>query len=310
VPEAAAPAALGLRLLGDLPARVIGEGRPAPRRAVAVRHVADGLAPPDPASRRLGATWDDRGEPFLTVDRTPEGALRLAAPGYGAQEVAPDGRTITVAPAPEHAWRTARLLLAQVLPAAAVLQGLEVLHAGGIVLDGRAVAISAPSGTGKSSLIAHLAVGGAGFLSDDALALDPAAADLSAYPGPALLVLAPSQLATLPAEHFGPPLAATEDEVLLTPAPAPAPVPLADLCFVRRGGPGSAVEVERLRPVDPRLLLTATLAGHVTGRARTETLLAACSRIAETVACHAVRIPDGITAAEAAGVLAERLRRA
>ena len=59
------------------------------------------------------------------------------------------------------------------------------LHASAVALDGRALAFVAPSGTGKTSVAAHLVARGASFLTDDALAVEPVPGGLLAHPGQA-----------------------------------------------------------------------------------------------------------------------------
>src|SRR5262249_37777024 len=77
-----------------------------------------------------------------------------------------------------------RLLVAQALPFAAVLQGLEVLHASAVATGPGAVALAGPSGSGKTSVALELCRRGARFLADDVVALEPGA-DLSVHPGTA-----------------------------------------------------------------------------------------------------------------------------
>ena len=54
-----------------------------------------------------------------------------------------------------------RFLIAQVLPFAAALHGLEVLHASAVTVAGRALALLGPSGAGKTSLALALCRTGA-----------------------------------------------------------------------------------------------------------------------------------------------------
>ncbi|MGE5596742.1 MAG: hypothetical protein ACM3S1_12005 [Hyphomicrobiales bacterium] len=61
------------------------------------------------------------------------------------------------------------VLVGPVLGTALQLRGQPLLHAGAVVIDGVAAAITAPSGYGKSTLIAHLASRGLPVLSDDTL---------------------------------------------------------------------------------------------------------------------------------------------
>ena len=90
-----------------------------------------------------------------------------------------------------------RLFFAQVLPLAAALQGLEILHASAVVLDGRALGFVAPSGTGKTSLAINLAAAGAELLTDDVLALDVSTARPTAYEGARLVNVARHEYAAL-----------------------------------------------------------------------------------------------------------------
>jgi hypothetical protein len=56
-----------------------------------------------------------------------------------------------------------------------------VLHAGGVTLEGVGVIISGPSGAGKTTLTAALLRGGFSYLTDEALAIDPATSLLHPY---------------------------------------------------------------------------------------------------------------------------------
>jgi hypothetical protein len=57
-----------------------------------------------------------------------------------------------------------------------------VLHAGGVVLEEAGVIISGPSGAGKTTLTAALVRDGFSYLTDEALAIDPATSLLQPYP--------------------------------------------------------------------------------------------------------------------------------
>ena len=57
-----------------------------------------------------------------------------------------------------------------------------VLHAGGVALNGSGVIISGPSGAGKTTLTAALVRSGFGYLTDEALAIDPSTGLLHPYP--------------------------------------------------------------------------------------------------------------------------------
>jgi hypothetical protein len=65
----------------------------------------------------------------LSVERDEEIGFRVWAPRHGCYLVTPDGRRVIAAPPAGPAWRWERLVLAQVLPLAAVLRGMDVLPA-------------------------------------------------------------------------------------------------------------------------------------------------------------------------------------
>jgi hypothetical protein len=98
--------------------------------------------------------------------------------------VSADGRQVTSHPAPDadedavaHMWRN------QVRPLALAQQGRCVFHASAVALDGEsAVAFLGPSGRGKSTLAAALALRGYPYLTDDVLELDPEGAAWYVHP--------------------------------------------------------------------------------------------------------------------------------
>jgi hypothetical protein len=137
---------------------------------------------------------------LTTLGRSGEGALRIEyhehsagatlirTASFGNHLIGDAGRSIvsSVSAANPRLWQ--RYVLGQVLPLAASIQGLEVFHAGAVVLDGGALALAGPSGAGKSSLAAVLVAGGvASFFTDDVLALEATAFGLTAFPGATLM---------------------------------------------------------------------------------------------------------------------------
>ncbi len=70
-----------------------------------------------------------------------------------------------------------------ILPRRLAHEGALVLHAGGVVIDGRAIAVTAESGRGKSTLTASLHALGHPILGDDALIVEGDPPDVRAvYP--------------------------------------------------------------------------------------------------------------------------------
>ena len=131
------------------------------------------------------------------------------------------------------------------------------------MLDGVAVAVVAPSGGGKSTTAAALRARGAGWMTDDALALELARGQVLAHPGP------------LWAGDAGPVAESFEG------AP-PGPLPLGSVVLLRREVAGGEV---RLTVADApvRLLLAATFVPYVEGPVRQRRLLAVADAVARSV---------------------------
>ena len=123
------------------------------------------------------------GSVVFQIESAAESGYRIWGPLYGASLISADGAHLRGAPGEGgmQAWQ--RLLVAQGLPFAAVLQGLDVLHASGVVLGGGAAAFIGPSGAGKTSLAVALWRRGAGLLADDVIAVERRDGELVCHPG-------------------------------------------------------------------------------------------------------------------------------
>lgn len=281
--------AYGLRIDGGPPPAGLYQAAGYPSNRSVLLERRESPPPPTHHERRLAETRERDGSTFLTVDGGPQGSFVMAAPGHGVCTVVADGTRVECAGEGDRAAAD-RLLLAQALPTAAVLQGLEVLHAGAVAVGDAALAVTAPSGVGKSTVVAALVQTGARLLADDVLAVESReGSGVLAHPGPGVLALDRDGGAKAQLPH----------------EPSP-PARLRHLLFLERGPAGSELELEWLDPPDPRRLLTATFVTHVSSAARSLAQLEACAQIAATAACAVVRVPHG---ADAAGT-AERLREA
>lgn len=140
------------------------------------------------------------GDAFLTVDADPVAGYRVWAQGLGLHLVSADGASLWTCPSAAEPWLARKLAAAQVFPLLAVLNGVEVLHAAAVELDGAVVAMLAASGTGKTSTTAHLIAAGASFVADDGLGVEPAAGGAIAHPGPRTLNVAEEEVGRLAPE--------------------------------------------------------------------------------------------------------------
>ncbi len=241
----------------------------------------------------------EAGAVVFTVDLAEPAGYRLWAEGVGRVLVSSDGGEIRCDPLPTRPdW--AFILPAQVLPLAATLNGLEVLHAAGLVLDGGAVLLAGEPGAGKSSLAAALMRRGAGLLSDDCVALERADGGLIAHPGAGLLYLRHSEHDRLSADER----AALGSASLFAgknryaPAPVAEPAPLGALLLLERAEGGPALE--HIEEVDPFELLAATFNLSVRTPERLTRQLDVVGELVSSGRVHRLRVLPGIDATQLA----------
>jgi hypothetical protein len=259
-----------------------------------------------PESRTLVDRSFRAGRPMMRVEAHPELGYRIWAPGHGRHLVSADGASIdSVVPrAPDIRWQ--RLLLAQPLPLAALLQGLELFHASAVELDGRTVAFVAASGTGKTSLAAHLVAGGAGFVTDDVLALEAVAGTVVAHPGANVLHLSEAELSAMEPQkrvRLGAAVGQSDKTHLRVPVSGHERQ-LAAVYFLERSSDFGELAVHELAPPEPRRLLASTFVSYVDLPSRLIAQLDFCAEFARAVRAFDVRVPLGFGAAS----LAEQIR--
>ena len=251
----------GLDVRADRPLPFLETARAAPTgRPLEVSLVEDGVEAEWPEGVELIS--DERGPGgavSFQIGRSDEAGYRFRGPDYGSSVLSPDGRRVRgrVGGGGIDAWQ--RFLVAQVLPFAAVLQGLEVLHAGAVVLDGEGVAIVGPSGAGKTSLALALCRGGAEFLADDVLALERVGEELIGHAGAPVAGIDRAEGERLLREGEGAPeaLAANARERVARMPVRAGPAPLRAIFFLDRRPDGPAEP--RFEPAaDPQLLLSST----------------------------------------------------
>jgi hypothetical protein len=274
----------GLDVRSELPLWFIGRSsaKPTGRQLKISAHIADVAKPRWPRDAEL--ICDERrpdGGANFRIEFHPEVGYLVFGPRYGSHLLSLDGRVLRCDPEGRHedAWQ--RLLIAQVLPFAALLQGLEVFHASAIVKDPKAgaVAFLGPSGVGKTSIGLELCRRGANFLTDDALALEHRGEELVAHPGTPLAGVHHAEARRVRAMAGSSPeqiLAINSREQLMRVSDIAEPARMSALFFLDRRTDGP--ERPRFEPVtDTQMLLTATFNFVLATPARLRGLLDVCA---------------------------------
>jgi hypothetical protein len=237
-----------------------------------------------------------------------DGGYGFSGPRYGSAIVSPRASRVWGEPGDGGMGDWQRFLVAQVLPFAAVLQGLEVFHASAVAVDGRAVAFLGASGAGKTSIAIALCRLGASFLTDDVLAIERDGERLLAHPGAPLAGIASEEVERLRSRQsldHGTVLSSDSREAMVRVAPQRDAVPLNAIFVLDRRS--EAPPEPRFEPVvEPQVLLSATFNLVLLDGRRLEALLDVCSLAADGMVERVVvgRETDASTLAEA---LAERI---
>jgi hypothetical protein len=150
-----------------------------------------------------------------------------------------------------------RVVLDSVLFTVALLQGYEALHAGALAAPdgGGAIAITAASGGGKSTLLAELLGRGLELMADDVLALESRGVDDPplAHPAPPLMTV-PANIAPAPGALIS---SVDEEEECWIAVPVhPRPLPLKTLVILERR-PGAQLSLKKID--DPLAALMGSL---------------------------------------------------
>jgi len=308
LPASGAATVFGLDVHSETPLWVLHGASAAPTgRSLDVSTSTDEISWPKSAEL-IAAPLDAAGNELFRVEADPERGYLTSAPGHGSHALTPDGRLLRCAPAGclETTWQ--RLLISQVLPFAAVLQGLEVFHASAVVMGEDAIAIAGASGAGKTSVALALCRLGGDFLADDVVALEPSDGRLLVHPGTQIAGLDHREAKRL--EDAGEPqeepiVAVNDRERLLAVRGASEPAPLAALFFVDRRMDGPTKP--RFEPVtDAQWLLSATFNFVLTSPERLQRLLEVCALVARCRVERIVAGPDA-SATQLADAVAARM---
>jgi hypothetical protein len=255
---------------------------------------------------RLDAFRYANGRLMMTVDAHPELGYRIAAERYGRFVVPLSGERVFCAPFRVESWGWQRLLIARVLPVVATLQGLEVLHASGVEINGGAVGVLADSGVGKSSLAVHLYLRGRSFLTDDLLSLERASdGEVVAHPGFGIVGVRPAEKQVLTSEdlrRLGS-VVSRGSKSHYELQRGSRPLPLRALYLLERTLEGDEVQIDRQPAPDPLSLLASTFVRLVQTPVRLLNQLDLCSTIAAEVPVFRLAVPRGRSARETAAAL-------
>ena len=266
-----------------------------------VRLCRAGDMPAPVASAVRVRTHRDGDRTTFTVDRDGGGHYHLGAPGYGQAWVRGDGGAVCCVGAADD-LRLEILLIGQVLPLAATLAGLELLHASGVVLGGKAMVLAADPGVGKTSIAAQLVLRGAALLSDDAVAVD---AELQAHPGGLALSLRATEAELVDvAGSTGWSAVGDVDDRRRLRAPGADAAPLRAILLLDRLASDPVLRTDA--SPDPFALLGATFNVSVRDPDRLRRQLDLCARLASEVEVIRVSIRDGLSAGRLADLLLDR----
>jgi hypothetical protein len=228
------------------------------------------------------------GKAYFTVSRSAA-HYRLWFRGYGRYLVTADGHNVHCQRRAATRSRMERFLFAQALPLAAALQGFELLHAGAICTADGAAAFVGVSGVGKTSLVSRLVTRGAGFVTDDVLALDRTSDEALVHPGPDFMAVRPEDVPRL--ENSAGTLGSAvgkSDKLHFCVRTVGRAVPLRALYYLE---PASSVSITRLRGGDARRLLASGFAPYLVTRERLESHLETARLLSHGVPQFRLRVP-------------------
>jgi hypothetical protein len=220
---------------------------PVPDHRIVAGHARD--CPHAPPPGRILAEFLEDGYAFWATE-APRDPCRRILRYAGICDVLLDRRrrTITVHPAPGADPGLITIFLeGSVLANALAADGLLTLHASAVEVEGRALAIVGPPGTGKSTLAALLCVRGSRLVADDVLRVDPTASGPICFPGSPSLRLRPAA-ASLGSAIREPKIEQTVDgRIKVTPAdPSDGPLKLVAVLVPEPSRETKRLQVRRL----------------------------------------------------------------
>ena len=251
------------------------------------------------------------GRLMITVEHRPDLGFRIWMPRYGRYVISSDGSLLRCALPKVAPQRWQRLLFAQPLPLAALLQGHTVLHASAVAVAERARVFIAPSGTGKTSLAGHLVSRGATLMADDALALECAGEQVLAHAATGLINIDAKEFATVAPElrpRLGTRHGHVDKQMMCSPVPE-RPLPVSQVYFLERGPQVKRFVVQRMPP-DFQPFLAARFFRYVRRPEVWKSYLEVCAGLAASAELYKVMVPPGFAAARVAAEIEARFDEA
>jgi hypothetical protein len=246
----------------------------------------------------LRAQWPTGGDSSVARLRTgtgrvvgrtlhhPEAGFLMRAETFGTFAMDRAATRLRCAPVRRSPWPWERYVVAQALPFAALLRGLEVMHAGAVKIGDGAVALTAPSHGGKSTLLGAMLLRGAKLVADDVVALETAGEELLVHPGPGLVSLRAEGIELLggrdAVSRLGPAPRPVPGGSWMEVERHPGPLPLRAFVVLRREADARDISIERVHP-DPRLLLGSTFNAAWQEPARLSRQLDVCAMLSRAV---------------------------
>lgn len=234
----------------------------------------------------LAVRWRPRpGRPFSgEVHQMPDGDLTVYTSDSSWFRISPGSRHIDIPEGVDSMVREARLWTTPMLLLAA-LKGRLSFHAACVVIDNRAIALSAPGHFGKTTLAAALLDRGHGLLAEDTTVLEASGRVL---PGPDLLRLRPDAISRMGRNVSSYSMHETEDRIMVrTGTEISGPVPLSAIVFLKADSERSF----RQRSDMKRLADLWQVAFHLPNLSDRNRTFAGITQVADSIPIYDLRRP-------------------
>lgn len=255
-------------------------------------------------STRIGEDRLDDGTLVTVLDTHPEFGFRFSSPHFGQHVVSRNGHRIRYSAAGVHPFLLERFIVGKCLPLAAILQGLEALHAGAAVIGDHIVACVGASGVGKSSVATQLILEGARFFADDVVCVARCRDELVAYPGSNALSVRIAELERLDEaarRRLGRCIDTYDGRAIFQTDGDRRALPLGRIYFLDRSRDWTELNV--VEAPDSRQFLACTYDTLTRTPRRLVNLLDVCSQLALEDRLRVVTIPRGGTARQVAHLI-------